>query len=514
MSKGLLELSPAWCNNKIITYDFCLTPYACLSGTTSPMPTLYNSKVYYTIPTSPTTYLWWSINLNKWVFSEVLGTPSNITLDYTGDYPYTSTVKWDGNFVGSEFFKTCDCTCFTKPNYSDNNFLPINECGVITIYPMGISCTPIPPSKVGGTGSLSLLITGGTPPYSIRLLNSTGNSTYGVIGSSNFYNIPNLLVGTYFVEVTDNFGDFQQVINCSIVAPPPLPTPTPPPIPTTPQQYQEITFCLRIKATGDRNGPGFSIDLSFIIFSFNYTNNIITPIFISNTGEEFVIWDYTSNVWSLSATSSSQLTTPSKLGPQTPSTWKMINSTPLPPFPNIGRPVNTWSLFNTSNPIIPAISSTNGVCLAPPILVFWINESWWQYYGSNIPPQYRGVACGGNNKTPYFKWFIQNPGGVIVTSYDILCTHIGTGDVYWNITNINPSQFEVSDTIPWQSPAVTGSTQNNSLRNNRGWQGPCLPPFSNPNFSVTLTANSVSGSLTATINFIYCQTVTTGICSI
>jgi hypothetical protein len=68
MSKGLLELSPTWCNNKIITYDFCLEAYDCLSGTTSPMPTLYNSKVYYTIPTSPTTYLWWSINLNKWVF--------------------------------------------------------------------------------------------------------------------------------------------------------------------------------------------------------------------------------------------------------------------------------------------------------------------------------------------------------------------------------------------------------------------------------------------------------------
>lgn len=508
MSKGLLELSPTWCNNKIITYDFCLAPYACLSGTTSPMPTLYNSKVYYTIPTSPITYLWWSPNLNKWVFSEVLGTPSSITLDYTGDYPYTSTVKWDGNFVGSEFFKTCDCTCFTKPNYSDNNFLPINECGVITIYPMGISCTPIPPSKVGGTGSLSLLITGGTPPYSIRLLNSTGNSTYGVISSSNVFNIPNLLPNTYFVEVTDNFGDFQQVINCTITTTT-TSTTTTTTLPQTPS-YQEYSFCMNvnIKGGGGRTGPvSYIFELSFTLYSFTSVNNIISPIYISSTGDEIISWDYSLGYWSLSASTSSDFTTP--LGNQSLTNWELINSSPL--LSNV--PLGPWQLI-TNIPYQRNISTIQGICKQPTLFLF-INESWWQYYGANIPSQYRGVSCGGNNKTPWFKWSTQNLGGATVTDYEILCTNNGTGNIYFDVTGITSTQFQISDTIPWIGSPTINPTTGGGITNSKGWEGPCLPPLTNQNFTVTLTANlSVGPPLTASINFIYCQTVTNGICGI
>jgi hypothetical protein len=512
MSKGLLELSPTWCNNKIITYDFCLDAYDCLSGTTSPMPTLYNSKVYYEISaTTPTTYLWWSSNLNKWVFSVTLGTPSNITLDYTGDYPYTSTVKWDGDFVDSSYFRTCDCTCFTKPNYSDNNFLPINECGVITIYPMGISCTPIPPSKVGGTGSLSLLITGGTPPYSIRLLNSTGNSTYGVISSSNVFNIPNLLPGTYFVEVTDNFGDFQQVINCSITTTT-TSTTTTTTLPQTPS-YPEYSFCMQVNLINQvRQSQGFAI--SFVIYSFISINNIITPIFISNTGYEFVSWDYTNNLWSLSALTSSQFS--SSLGVQTPTNWKIINQTPIPFINGSNLPLGSWSLIPTPfNTYSGTISAVPAVCKAP-TLVFWINESWWQYYGANIPSQYRGSSCGGNNKTPYFRWMVQNLGGLTVTKYDILCTN--NANTYFDVTDINSGQTGVSDTIPWitsPTPPIINPTTGSGTANSQGWKGACLSSFVNPNFTVTLTATlSNTTTLTASINFIYCQTVTNGICGI
>lgn len=506
MSKVSLEVSPVWCNNKIITYDFCLTPYACLSGTTSPMPTLYNGKVYYTIPTSPQTFLWWSINVNKWIFSEVLGTVGSITLDYQGDYPYDRGTKWDGNF-GTGYFRTCDCTCFTKPNYTGNQFLPINECGIITIHPMVVNCISSSPIKVGGNGSISVQIAGGTPPYSIRLLNTTGNV---IISNSNLILIPNLQPGTYFIEITDNFGDFQQVINCTIIAPPPPPTPTPTPLPIP--SYQEFTFCLSIRvSSAERVTIGYN--LTFSLYSFNYINNIVTPIYISITGEEFVSWDYTNNLWSLSATSLSQLTT--QLGPQTPSTWKMTNLTPLLPFPTITVPTGVWSLFNTVPTYTGPIGATRGICVKQLVLLFWIEEGWWQYYGSNIPNQYRGSSCGGNNKTPHFRWSIQNLGNYIVTDYEMLCTHDGTGDVYWDITNINPTQYQVSDTIPWQSPAVTGSTVNNSLRNNRGWQGPCLPSLSNPNFTVTLTANISGGiQLIAKINFTYCQTIPTGLCII
>jgi len=503
MSTGLFELSPTWCNNKIITYDFCLVPYDCLSGTTSPMPTLYNSKVYYTIPTAPTTYLWWSSNLNKWMFSETLGTPSTITLDYTGDYPYTSTVKWDGNFVGSQYFKTCDCTCFTKPNYSDNNFLPINECGVITIHPMNINCIPIPPSKPDGSGSLSLQIVGGTPPYSIRLLNSTGNSTYGVISSSNVFNIPNLLPGTYFVEVTDNFGDFQQVINCTI----PIPTTTTTTTINLPTpSYEEYSMCMtvRISSIEGRVPQVTTFYLSYTLYSFTNDNGVVSPIFISNTGNELIIWDYNINRWSLSASTFSQIN----------SNWTIVNTTQINSIP-----LGPWFLVTPVqgiNVTITTIPLTTGspICKNK-TLFFFINEGWWRYYGANIPSQYRGIACGGDNKTPWFRWSTLNLGTTMVTSYEILCTNSSNGDVYFNVTNIDPTQTEVSDIIPWIGTPTTGNTLNNLLRNNRGWQGPCIGTSNPINFDVTLTANlSIGPPLTASINFIYCQNTLNGVCQL
>lgn len=504
-------------NIKIITYDFCLTPYNCLSGTTSPMPTLYNSKVYYSIPTSPTTYIWWSSNLNKWVFSETLGTPSNITLNYTGDYPYTSGVKWDGNFVGSEYFKTCDCTCFEKPNYSGNNFLPINECGVITIYPMGISCLPIPPSTINGNGSLSLFISGGTPPYSIRLLNQTGNSTYG--SSSNIFNIPNLLPGTYFVEVTDNFGDFQQVINCTIPVPPTTTTTTIP-LPPTPS-YQESTFCLYIKITQigvSRTPVTLELFLTFYLYGFTSLNNVITPIYISDTTNEFVYWNYNNNFWYLSANTSSQLVTgPSGLGNQTTNNWSIINS-PSPPTPvsNSYVPIGNWSLINPPNQGTSDVINTIGrqPCDTKiPSLYFYINESWWFYYNANIPNQYRGSSCGGGNDTPWFKWNVINlPIGVSVSNFNILCVKTSTSDKYFEVTGINGNQIGVSSTIPWIGTPSIGTTIGGlGLMNSEGWQGPCSPT----NYTVTLTANlSNLTTITRTITFIYCNTITNGLCSI
>jgi hypothetical protein len=506
MSKNPLEVSPVWCNNKIITYDFCLEAYECLSGTTSPMPTLYNGKVYYTIPTSPQTFLWWSSNLNKWVFSVTLGTPNNITLDYTGDYPYTSTVKWDGDFDDSSYFRTCDCTCFTKPTYNGNQFLPINECGVITIYPMNINCIPIPPSKVGGNGSLSLQIAGGTPPYSVRLLNTTGNV---ILSNSTLILIPNLQPGTYFVEITDNFGDFQQVINCTIVAPPP-PTPTPTPLPPIPS-YPEYLFCMNITFMGgDRKT--YSYQFIFTIYSFTSINNIITPIFISNTGNEFVSWD--SNNWSLSALTSSQLST--SLGVQSTVNWNIVNTRQFQsPFDYSDMPFGSWQLIINQPIGSPIINSTGSNCPIP-ILVFWINESWWQYYGSNIPSQYRGTTCGGDNETPYFRWMVQNLGGLTVTKYDILCTN--NGNTYFDVTDISSGQTGVSDTIPWitsPTPPIINPTTGSGTANSQGWKGPCLPSLADPNFTVTLTATlSDATTLTASINFIYCQNILNGICQI
>lgn len=397
--------------------------------------------------------------------------------------------------------------------YSQQNYLPVNECGVITIYPMTVNCIPIPPLFPSGKGSLTLQIVGGTPPYSINLLNFTGNV---IISNSNLANIPNLLPGTYFVEITDSFGDFQQVINCTIPEPTTTTTTTSS-LPVNVPSYQEYSFCMTIRLKRDITPSiteKYNDDLFFTLYSFSNVNNIISPIFISNTGNEFVVWDNPN--WSLSATPSSQLYT--YLTNQQLSNWDIVNTTPFPssptPFTAANLPLGSYTITpNVIPPIAGSINSYQGC--KPPTLFLFINESWWQYYGANIPSQYRGSSCSGNNKTPWFKWSTQNLGGVTVTDYEILCVNNGTGNIYFDVMGITSTQFQISDTIPWIGSPTINPTTGGGITNGKGWEGPCLPPLTNQNFTVTLTANlSVGPPLTASINFIYCQTVTNGICGI
>jgi hypothetical protein len=41
----------------------------------------------------------------------------------------------------------------------------VNECGVVTVQPMGVTCTVINPTTIGGLGTAILNVTGGTGPY-------------------------------------------------------------------------------------------------------------------------------------------------------------------------------------------------------------------------------------------------------------------------------------------------------------------------------------------------------------
>jgi hypothetical protein len=263
----------------------------------------------------------------------------------------------------------------------------------------------------------------------------------------------------------------------------------------------------------------YSDSISFLLYSFTNVSGITTPIFISNSGEELIVWDYNINNWSLSASSSSTLNI--YLTGQTFTNWDIINTTSLPsiPFTPTNLPLGPWYLIPSSGlpptpPITGTINTFFGICKQPTLFLF-INESWWQYYGANIPSQYRGSSCDGNNKTPWFKWSTQNLGGVTVTDYEILCTNNGTGNIYFDVTGIDSTQFQISDTIPWIGSPTINPTTGGGIVNSKGWEGPCLSPLTNQNFTVTLTANlSVGGPLTASINFIYCQTVTNGICGI
>ena len=119
---------------------------------------------------------------------------------------------------------------------------PVNECNVVTIFPMTIECvTSNPSSQTSDDGEMSVSITGGTPPYTI--IWSNGNIAPA---------IQNLTIGTYSVTVIEYYGDFSATSSCELTSenncdfgavvsnfetqPSPTPTPTqtttPTPTPT------------------------------------------------------------------------------------------------------------------------------------------------------------------------------------------------------------------------------------------------------------------------------------------
>jgi hypothetical protein len=96
-----------------------------------------------------------------------------------------------------------------------------NECNVITLFPLGVVCSVTNPVVVSGFGTMSLFITGGTPPYNILWSN-------GVIDSTS---VSGLTPGVYSAIVTDyswpNSGpDFTASTTCTIIGVTPTPTPT------------------------------------------------------------------------------------------------------------------------------------------------------------------------------------------------------------------------------------------------------------------------------------------------
>lgn len=135
-----------------------------------------------------------------------------------------------------------DYPCVTPtPTPIPNQPQPINECNVVTIFPMEIECVTInPSSSTADDGYMSVSITGGTPPYTI--IWSNGNISPA---------IENLTIGTYTATVIDYYGDFTATTTCELThdldcefgavvsnfTTPPTPTPTPTttatPTPTT-----------------------------------------------------------------------------------------------------------------------------------------------------------------------------------------------------------------------------------------------------------------------------------------
>jgi hypothetical protein len=179
------------------------------------------------------------------------GLPSGIVLYQNISYTYESyqsCTSCTGSTSGCYSTPTPTPTIFySSDTRCGDNILKRNECDPIVIFTMGVQCTGINPTLTTiPDGSLSLIITGGTPPYSVTW-STGGNGLY----------LTNLGVGTYSSTVIDFYGDFTAYTQCTLTAPTPVPTETritntptvTPTITPTPTLTQTVTPTLTLTPT-------------------------------------------------------------------------------------------------------------------------------------------------------------------------------------------------------------------------------------------------------------------------
>lgn len=97
-------------------------------------------------------------------------------------------------------------------------FTTVNECNVKTIFPFYAECVTVFPTLDNSTtGSVSLFVTGGTPPYSFYSAGTETQIGQGIEPTSNTYLLYNdVNSGTYSTIVTDYYGDNVQTVDCVI----------------------------------------------------------------------------------------------------------------------------------------------------------------------------------------------------------------------------------------------------------------------------------------------------------
>ena len=97
-------------------------------------------------------------------------------------------------------------------------FTTVNECNIKTIFPFYAECVTVFPTLDGSTtGSVSLFVTGGTPPYSFYSGNTETQVGQGIEPANNTYLLYNdVNSGTYSTTVVDYYGDNVQMFDCVI----------------------------------------------------------------------------------------------------------------------------------------------------------------------------------------------------------------------------------------------------------------------------------------------------------
>lgn len=133
----------------------------------------------------------------------------------------------DVNFILVENCDSIGCQKCPDPQLTGQT---ANECEPVTLFPLGVICDVVDPTIENPFGGiLSVIVTGGTSPYTVVW-------TPGGTGTTLF----NQAEGTYVATVTDYWGDFKESVTCTLKLPvvcdfnglitpfiPPTPTPTP-----------------------------------------------------------------------------------------------------------------------------------------------------------------------------------------------------------------------------------------------------------------------------------------------
>lgn len=201
-----------------------------------------------------------------------------------------------------------------------------NDCDVITLFDLGVSCNIIklPTNGDSSDGILGVIITGGTSPYSVFWANGQRTQL-----------ITNISQGFYPVTVVDYYGDYTVNTVCSLFLPTPTTTPTPTitPSSTPPPNYGPL--CFLAYNDEDIYGP--------YTFTPNGTyNNYPTWTLV---GDVNIVW--TGNRW--------ELVGPDMIQPIVNLSGGIFAST-TPSAPPLGG----WSTFGGNQQY--TVNVTNGTC--------------------------------------------------------------------------------------------------------------------------------------------------------
>ena len=261
--------------------------------------------------------------------------------------------------------------------------LGIEECRVITVEPMGVTCNVINATIPGTLSTAQLIITGGTPPYSTLW-------DHGINPPQNQI-LNNLTNGIYSATVTDFFQDYRVKVFCVVTGASITVTSTPTVTPTqtgtgTPGSTPISTPSVTTSPTFTPSPTVTSISLlcaTFVIkdsnnvqryeqYQFNYNTQInganswtanTTQNYLTNTGSLILNYQSTPNstIWYISQVSN----TNNVQWPFTIQTIAGRNTLPTGQWFFNGNTTYVDS-FRRTNEII-SLQVTVGLCSVPPL---------------------------------------------------------------------------------------------------------------------------------------------------